>query len=59
MKDKTIEIFTEKVNLALDPRRGIRAQGKPGWTDAVGDFFGAAFVSSGGENEGAEEFPVI
>jgi hypothetical protein len=57
VKDKTIEIFTEKVNVALDPRRGIRAQGKPGWTDAVGDFFGAAFVSSGGENEGAEEFP--
>jgi len=34
-------VYTDKIASARNPRNGIRAQAKPGWTDAIGDFFSA------------------
>ena len=37
MKNAAIEVYTDKIASARNPRNGIRAQA--GWTDAIGDFF--------------------
>ena len=41
VKNVAIKVYTEKIASARDSRNGIRAQAKPGWTDAIGDFFSA------------------
>jgi hypothetical protein len=41
VKNSAIKVYTDKIASARNPRNGIRAQAKPGWTDAIGDFFSA------------------
>jgi len=39
IKKTLIQVYNEKISSAQNPRNGIRAQAKPGFADAVGDFF--------------------
>ena len=56
VKNAAIRVYTDKIASARNPRNGIRAQAKPGWTDAIGDFF-SAFGGNQGQNKREEYIP--